>query len=241
MQLPDSAYAQAESGAVVPATVVDYYDANDAKLSSAENACYKVETVYLDSLNGTETLFYPSGKPRQSVLYMDVKKQVRHGEVVSWYENGKVHAREKYVNGKRQGELLVYYANGKLKRRDFYAHDTFTKGQCFGLDGKLVKHTPYECMPVYKGGIEGLLRDLSINLVYPDDALRSEIQGQVIISFVVGRDGYVKNVSVAKSLTPSTDAEAIRVVQNLKKLTPATQDGEAVSVSFRVPIDFAIQ
>ncbi|UOQ64338.1 energy transducer TonB [Hymenobacter volaticus] len=237
----DLAYAQAKSGAIIPATTVDYYDANDVKLSSAENASYKIETVYADSVSGTETMYYSSGKPRRSVHYKNIKKQLQHGEVVSWYENGNVHAKEKYVNGKRQGELLVYYPNGKLKRRDLYAQDKFTKGQCFGPDGKPRKHTPYECMPVYEGGIDGLLRDLSRNLVYPDDALSSEIQGQVIISFVVGSDGYVKNVSVAKGLTPSTDAEAIRVVQELKKLTPATQDGEAVSVAFKVPINFAIQ
>ena len=237
---PDLVCAQTKSGLTVPKTVVEYYDANDVKLASAENAHHKAETVYLDSLGGTETMFYPSGSPHYSTAYSDVKQPVKNGEALSWYENGQLHTRENYVADKRQGELTVYYPTGKLKRRDFFAQGDFTKGQCFGVDGKPVKHTDYEHYPTYPGGPQALLRDISRNIEYPQDALRSRLEGQVLINFEVGRDGRTKNVTVAKGLSPTTNAVAVRAVQELKQFTPNTQDGEPVVVRYKVPVNFAI-
>lgn len=233
--------AQTAANQIAPTTIVSYYDADDNKLFSAENACYKTETIYSDSIKGTETRFDMSGKPVQSIRYSNVRRQIQHGEAIIWHPNGKVRARENYANGKRHGELLVYYPSGRLKRRDFYAQDKFVKGQCFGSTGKLIKHTPYVSLPTYEGGVEGILRYISSNMEYPIAAIRNAEEGKVLVSFLVDSKGLVKNVRVVQSLSTLTDAEAVRVVQTLKRFTPGTRDGEAVPVHFTIPITFAIQ
>jgi protein TonB len=238
---PDLVCAQAKSGLVVPTTVIEYYDANDIKLASSDNFHHKAEIVYSDSVGGTETMFYSTGKPHYSTAYSNVRSLLKNGESLSWYENGKLHTKENYVADKRQGELTVYYPTGKLKRRDFYVQDKLTKGQCFGADGKPVKHTDYERYPTYPGGPEALLGDISRNIEYPQDALINKLEGQVLVNFEVGRDGRTKNVTVAKGLSPTTDAAAVRAIQELKQFTPSTRDGELVVVRYRVPVNFAIQ
>ena len=92
----------------------------------------------------------------------------------------------------------------------------------------------------FLSGPQALLRDISRNIEYPQDALRSRLEGQVLINFEVGRDGRTKNVTVAKGLSPTTNAVAVRAVQELKQFTPNTQDGEPVVVRYKVPVNFAI-
>lgn len=90
----------------------------------------------------------------------------------------------------------------------------------------------------YPGGAAALLRFVSENLRYPEAAQRDEVQGVVVLRFVVQKDGTVGKVQVTKSLTPETDREAERVVKSLKKFLPARQDGRPVAVWFTLPIRF---
>lgn len=90
----------------------------------------------------------------------------------------------------------------------------------------------------YPGGAATLLRFVSENLRYPAEARQEEVQGIVVLRFVVQKDGTVGKVQVTKSLTPETDREAERVVKSLKKFLPARQDGRPVAVWFTLPIRF---
>ena len=220
---------------------VEYYDANDNKLPSADGAHHKAETTFVDSVGGVEKVFFPSGKIMRVTSYAHVKQQLRHGEATTWYGTGQLHSKDHYVAGKRQGELVVYFPNGRLKRRDIFKQDKLVNGQCFGIDGKKVKHFDYECMPTYPGGVQALLNDIKSNLQYPSDALKAEVQGKVLVGFTVGKTGRIANAHIIEGLSPSTNAEAIRVVQQLKQLKPALQDGEAASVNFSVPLNFVLQ
>ena len=97
-----------------------------------------------------------------------------------------------------------------------------------------------EQMPEYPGGMSELMKYIARNIKYPADALREKTQGRVIVQFIVGTDGYTSDFKVMKSVSPSLDAEAIRVLANMPRWTPGMQRGETVPVKFTVPVTFKL-
>ena len=98
-----------------------------------------------------------------------------------------------------------------------------------------------EEMPTFPGGDNALLKYIASRIKYPEDAAANGIQGRVTIQFVVGPDGSVKNVSVLRSVHPSLDEEAVRVVSALPKWKPGKQNGKTVPVIYSVPVNFNLK
>lgn len=90
----------------------------------------------------------------------------------------------------------------------------------------------------FRGGESALLQFISQNLVYPVIAQEQEIQGSVILEFVVEKDGSIGDVKVIKSLSKECDQAAIDVVRKLPRFIPARKQGKPVAVMFRLPIRF---
>jgi TonB family protein len=97
-----------------------------------------------------------------------------------------------------------------------------------------------EEMPQFTGGDIALLEYLATNIRYPEDAKKNLISGRVIIRFAVEKDGKVDQVSVLKGVSPSLDAEAVRVVNSLPEFKPGYQGGKPVPVWFSVPVTFTL-
>ncbi|HOF45859.1 MAG TPA: energy transducer TonB [Bacteroidales bacterium] len=95
-----------------------------------------------------------------------------------------------------------------------------------------------EKMPEFIGGPDALYAFLQKNLEYPQSARDNNIEGTVLIEFVVERNGSVSNAKVIVPLFPACDQEAIRVVQMLPKWKPGEQMGKPVRVYFNLPIKF---
>lgn len=98
-----------------------------------------------------------------------------------------------------------------------------------------------EQMPSFPGGTAALMQYLSKNIKYPVVAEEMNIQGRVICTFVVERDGSVTDVRIAKSVDPSLDKEAIRVVSAMPKWIPGRQNGQMVRVKYTLPVTFRLQ
>lgn len=98
-----------------------------------------------------------------------------------------------------------------------------------------------EVMPSFPGGQGALIQYLNSHVKYPVVAQENGIQGRVTISFVVERDGSITGVKVARSVDPSLDKEAARVVSSMPRWTPGKQNGSAVRVKFNVPVVFKLQ
>ena len=96
-------------------------------------------------------------------------------------------------------------------------------------------------MPEFPGGLEKLLQFLASNVKYPAKEQEKGIQGKVIVGFVVGTDGSIKNVKILKSVNLELDAEALRVVKLMPKWKPGRQKGKLVNVQYVVPINFEIR
>ena len=98
-----------------------------------------------------------------------------------------------------------------------------------------------EQMPSYPGGMGALMQYLSSHIKYPAIAEENGIQGRVICTFVVERDGSITDVKIAKSVDPSLDKEAMRVVSSMPKWIPGKQNGSAVRVKYTLPVTFRLQ
>lgn len=98
-----------------------------------------------------------------------------------------------------------------------------------------------EQMPSYPGGMGALMQYLSNNIKYPVIAEENGIQGRVICTFVVERDGSITDVRVAKSVDPSLDKEAMRVIKSMPHWIPGKQNGSAVRVKYTLPVTFRLQ
>ena len=98
-----------------------------------------------------------------------------------------------------------------------------------------------EQMPEFPGGQGALLKWISDNIKYPAIAEENGIQGRVVCTFVVERDGSVTDVQVARSVDPSLDKEAKRVLTKMPRWIPGKQNGSAVRVKYTVPVTFRLQ
>lgn len=98
-----------------------------------------------------------------------------------------------------------------------------------------------EEMPSFPGGPSALFNYLSQNIHYPLVAEENGIQGRVVVTFVVERDGSITDVKVVKPIDSSLDKEAVRLVRNMPRWKPGKQNGSAVRVKYTVPVTFRLQ
>ena len=98
-----------------------------------------------------------------------------------------------------------------------------------------------EQMPQFPGGEAELLKYISSHIKYPTMAAENNIQGRVVVKFVVQKDGNVGEVVVLRGKDPDLDKEAVRVVKTLPKFIPGKMNGQAVSVWYTLPINFKLQ
>ena len=103
--------------------------------------------------------------------------------------------------------------------------------------------TPFqvvEYIPEFPGGQAALLEYLRKNIKYPNICRENGIQGRVLVSFVVNKDGSIVDPEVVKSVNPSLDKEALRVIAGMPKWKPGSQRGKPVRVKYTVPVNFRL-
>lgn len=108
------------------------------------------------------------------------------------------------------------------------------------------KHEPEKIFPAveqqaaFPGGQAALMKWLSSNLRYPERAQQNDIQGRVIVKFVVNADGSIEQASVVKGVDKDLDAEALRVVRKMPRWQPGKNNGVAVRSYFTLPVTFKL-
>lgn len=144
--------------------------------------------------------------------------------------------------GQFDGVLKGFYADGTLFCEETYANEgQFIKGISYDRNGQSYTYTQKEAMPEFRGGDPELMRFLNKNIKYPQKERDDDIEGRVLIAFVVDNNGKVKDVRVVRSVTPGLDNEALRVVKLLPDFKPATYRGQGVSVHYSIPVVFRLQ
>lgn len=97
-----------------------------------------------------------------------------------------------------------------------------------------------EDQPEFPGGTQALLDYLRKNIKYPRVCQENGIQGRVLCSFVVEKDGHITNVEVVKSVNIQLDKEAVRVISAMPSWKPGSQRGKKVRVKYTVPVNFRL-
>jgi TonB family protein len=98
-----------------------------------------------------------------------------------------------------------------------------------------------EVKPEYPGGMGELSKFLSSNLRYPLISFENGVQGEVLVQFVVDKEGNVEEVTVFKGVDPYLDAEALRVIKMMPKWKPGKHEGKEVNVKCTIPVGFRLQ
>ena len=101
--------------------------------------------------------------------------------------------------------------------------------------------TAVEQMPTFPGGDAELMKYLSSHINYPPMAMENNIQGRVIVQFVVTKSGKVGEVKVVRGVDRDLDNEAVRVVKSLPDFIPGRMNGQAVNVWYTLPVTFKLQ
>lgn len=98
-----------------------------------------------------------------------------------------------------------------------------------------------EVMPSFPGGQGALIQFLATNTNYPSEAKVNNISGTVYVTFVVNKDGTIRDVRVIRGVTKLLDEEAIRVVKLMPKWIPGKTRGKNVDVAYNIPIKFILK
>lgn len=106
---------------------------------------------------------------------------------------------------------------------------------------KAIIKVELDSYPKYPGGEADLTRFIAEHVRYPQDAMREGKHGRVVVRFVVGKNGKLSSPKVVNSVSPSLDAEALRVVSLLEDFEPAMANGKPVNVHYTLPIQFNLK
>lgn len=94
--------------------------------------------------------------------------------------------------------------------------------------------------PEFPDGMSALVEYLRKNLIYPESCREDSIQGRVIVTFIIEKDGSVSNAEVVRSVHPLLDAEALRLVSKMPKWKPGKQKGEVCRLKYSIPVNFRL-
>jgi len=149
-------------------------------------------------------------------------------------------AMPRWTPGKQKGEVVRVRYNVPVVFRLQTSQPTTTQASSTPPDENTV-FTIVDVQPSFPGGDAELLKFLAENMKYPEDAQENGVQGRVTCSFIVNTDGTLSDISVLRGVHPSLDAESVRVLQTMPKWVPGKQRGQAVRVSYSVPLVFRLQ
>lgn len=218
-----------------------------------------VNTYKSGGLTGIQYEFFPNGKPYivKTQTPGTPNQPIPNITITSNYdslgkalvENGTGHFIKydkdfKYVaeegdlkNGLKEGEWK--FKEDSVTAVELYKDGKFISGTS-NLNGDIKNYTVDATLPTFKGGPENFLSYLAASVRYPPSDREKNIQGRVVVTFFVEKNGSLSDIKVIRSASPDIDAEAIRVVKNSPKWIPGTQFGRAVRTTFLIPINFSL-
>ena len=233
-----------------------YLDA-DGQKTREKNAVSLEQIIKFDDTLYAFNFYRMDGPMSRSFRANDPDGNVLTGKYSSYDESGRLDSSGTYHAGKRNGNWAVY-ANGRFSQKLLYDHgklisvkdtlqlklenDSIVAGRKKDTAGDRT-FTKIEIESSFPGGAKGWLNYLQKNMHYPDKAVKKRIQGQVVIAFIVDKDGHipVNTVWVEHSVEYSLDQEALRIIFASPDWVAAVQNGRVVKSYKKQPIIFRFQ
>jgi TonB family protein len=194
----------------------DYYP-NGKLYTIAQFDKYK---KLIECRDSTGKILAENGNGNWIIFDDDYKHKTDEGPITDSAKNGEWH---EFVNDTAK-YVTVYKMGSVVSTND-------SLGQVFSA---------VEDEPTFNGGMYAFYKFLQMNIHYPDSAKKNNIQGRVIVEFVIEKDGSITNVKAIKGPDESLEDEAIRVIMLSSPWIPGTQNNKPVRVQFTVPISFAL-
>jgi TonB family protein len=210
----------------------EYFTYNDS------NKVVKLELYSQGKKQGDQYSFKEDGSISAWSYYKD--DQVYYHSL--YYDSGAIEdsISYDYSQEKVRMQRLCYHRNGQPERIELLEDDELIESTCYNDKGEEKAYVPYEEMPEFPGGVEGLQKYLAKALRYPNAAQKRGIQGRVYVQFVVDVNGRVENVKILRSVHPDLDEESLRVVNKMPDWKPGKRKGISVRVSYTVPLAFKL-
>jgi TonB family protein len=210
---------------------------------------------FLEGLKqGACTWYYANGKKSKQANYIH---DTLNGLFVEWYANGTKKREFTYEMGIIVGKFTAWNENGKpVINKTYKKSDGKRTADTLGdmeevvvgpdkktETGKEEIFTFVEVMPEFPGGQEALYKYLAAQLRYPDLEKENGIYGTVYVSFVVDKEGKVKDAKIEKGVPggPGLDKEALRVIKGMPDWQPGKMNGRKVSVQLTIPVKYLLK
>ena len=153
------------------------------------------------------------------------------------FTSGNNQKKSVYLSDKRRKEVKIELEEKQAKEEaERQAREAEEEEQ-----KKNIVYDRVEEMPEFPGGPSAMFEYLSKNLKYPTVAENNGIQGRVHVACVIEKDGSITDVKIVKSVDPSLDREAQRLVKSMPNWTPGKQNGKLRRVKYTIPVTFRIQ
>lgn len=175
------------------------------------------------------------------------------GQWQHYHPEGWLHHTLTWNDGKREGSFEVYDSTGAIINHGVYQNDSIVSQQhpqfepIIRQDYDGVWRKPDEMPTLIVDAVkdkgsndQNMLHGLVMNVRYPRIARENNIQGQVLMSFVVDEKGMVQDIKAINGNCASLEKEARRVIGVLTPWKPGTVDGKPVKVKFHFPIRFKL-
>ena len=140
--------------------------------------------------------------------------------------------------------LVAYNCENKSEQSALYSEKSLkmqAESQLVTQDDKEKNTNIDDELPSFPGGDAKLREWIKKNMKYSSYAKNNGIEGQVLVVFIVEKDGSISNAEVSWGVDPSLDQEALRIVNKMPKWKPGTQNGVAMRVKYRLPITFTLK
>jgi tonB family C-terminal domain len=140
--------------------------------------------------------------------------------------------------------LVVSNCESEAEQTSLYSRKTLNmqaESQLVTQDDKEKNTNIDDELPSFPGGDAKLREWIKKNMKYPSYAKNNGIEGQVLVVFIVEKDGSISNAEVSWGVDPSLDQEALRIVNKMPKWKAGKQDGNTVRVKFHLPIKFMLE
>ncbi|MBE7172121.1 MAG: energy transducer TonB [Williamsia sp.] len=176
---------------------------------------------------------------------MDAACKVLNGWCAYYGPEGYVDSAGAYAQGVMTGSWYYYHNNVFPFKRKDYENGQFIKDTLYVIPSQdsLSKKTPGlpgEVESSFKGGGEGWAKYLQENLSYPLQAQKANIQGMVILQFIIDQKGKVQDPEIDRSVEYSLDEEALRIIQKSPAWLPASKDGKVLKSWKLQPVIFML-
>ncbi len=219
--------------------------ATEAKSEAAEKQVAKEspKLIYIGEPNGPEPLIVIDGKMAtlQQLKALDPKEidnvsVIKNEDVLKEYAN--------HFNADTSNGILFIKTMESTKNSGKELANVTVVANRLEKEADTAKEEAFdvvEQMPEYPGGLAELMKYISMNVHYPEAAMKTGTQGRVLVRFIIEEDGTVSDARVVQRVSDELDAEALRVVSAMPKWTPGRQKGQPVRVKYTMPVTFRLQ